>query len=72
VLSREFPRLKVFCTLSPIPGFAAWLGSQLKGRNGEQSDPLAQAFEGHCRERSAPTWPRSPATRRVPSGASRR
>jgi len=45
VLSREFPRLKVFCTLSPIPGFAAWLGAQLKGRYGEQSDPLAQALK---------------------------
>ena len=45
VLSREFPRLKVFCTLSPIPGFAAWLGAQLKGRYSEQSDPLAQALK---------------------------
>jgi len=25
-LQAEQPRLKVFCTLSPIPGFAAWLG----------------------------------------------
>ena len=48
VLSKEFPRLKVFCTLSPVPGFAAWLGSQLKGRYAEQSDPLAQALEGDC------------------------
>ncbi len=24
-LQREHPRLKTFCTLSPIPGFAAWL-----------------------------------------------
>ena len=31
VLSREFPRLKVFCTLSPIPGFAAWLGAAAEG-----------------------------------------
>jgi malonyl-CoA decarboxylase len=45
VLSKEFPRLKVFCTLSPVPGFAAWLGSQLKGRYTEQSDPLAQALK---------------------------
>lgn len=27
-LQREFPRLKTFCTLSPIPGLAAWLRSQ--------------------------------------------
>lgn len=26
-LQRELPRLKTFCTLSPIPGFAAWLQS---------------------------------------------
>lgn len=25
-LKRELPQLKAFCTLSPIPGFAAWLG----------------------------------------------
>ncbi len=30
VLSQELPRLKVFCTLSPIPGFVAWLGPLLK------------------------------------------
>lgn len=30
VLTREFPRLKVFCTLSPIPGFTAWLSALLK------------------------------------------
>ena len=25
-LQSEFPTLRIFCTLSPIPGFAAWLG----------------------------------------------
>lgn len=44
VLSREFPRLKVFCTLSPIPGFVAWLVALLKG-GGEQSEPLAKALK---------------------------
>jgi malonyl-CoA decarboxylase len=24
-LGRQFPRLRTFCTLSPVPGFAAWL-----------------------------------------------
>jgi malonyl-CoA decarboxylase len=24
-LQRELPRLRIFCTLSPVPGFAAWL-----------------------------------------------
>jgi len=27
-LQGELPRLKTFCTLSPIPGFAAWLGGR--------------------------------------------
>ncbi len=27
-LQRELPRLKTFCTLSPVPGFAAWLMSE--------------------------------------------
>ncbi len=31
VLSREFPRLEVFCTLSPVPGFVAWLEPLLRG-----------------------------------------
>jgi malonyl-CoA decarboxylase len=37
VLSREFPRLKVFCTLSPVPGFAAWLGALLKKGDADRS-----------------------------------
>lgn len=28
-LGREFPRLKTFATLSPVPGFRAWLGKQV-------------------------------------------
>jgi len=45
VLSREFPRLEVFCTLSPIPGFVAWLEPLL--RDGERPHPKAmkQALE---------------------------
>jgi malonyl-CoA decarboxylase len=30
LLSAEFPKLKQFCTLSPIPGFGAWLAQQIK------------------------------------------
>lgn len=44
VLSREFPRLKVFCTLSPIPGFSAWLGQLLKAGDAEHTKPMAQAL----------------------------
>ena len=45
LLSREFPRLKVFCTLSPVPGFNAWLGAQLKEREAVGSTPLGQALK---------------------------
>ena len=44
VLSREFPRLKVFCTLSPIPGFTAWLAPLLKRADAVPSKHLAQAL----------------------------
>lgn len=30
LLSAEFPKLRHFCTLSPIPGFGAWLARQIK------------------------------------------
>jgi len=50
VLSREFPRLKVFCTLSPVPGFAAWLEGLLKACDAEQSRPLAQALKAVAAE----------------------
>ncbi len=41
VLSREFPRLKVFCTLSPIPGFSAWINQQLRRSDADLSAPPA-------------------------------
>ena len=44
VLSREFPRLKMFCTLSPIPGFATWLNAQLSDKNAKRSDDMAKAL----------------------------
>lgn len=43
VLQREFPRLKTFVTLSPIPGFAAWLNGQL-ARRSEATKEAAQAL----------------------------
>lgn len=45
VLSREFPRLKMFCTLSPVPGFTAWLSPLLKAGDTSQSKPMAQALK---------------------------
>ncbi len=45
VLSREFPRLKAFCTLSPVPGFAPWLSTQIKRGDANGPKPLVQAFK---------------------------
>src|SRR5450432_642412 len=50
VLSAEFPRLKVFGTLSPIPGFATWLGPMLKEPDAERHKPLAKALKAVVRE----------------------
>ena len=41
VLSREFPKLKVFCTLSPIPGFASWLAAELRRPETERDEAIA-------------------------------
>jgi malonyl-CoA decarboxylase len=65
VLSREFPRLKVFCTLSPVPGFAAWLTALLKSGDAGQAAVKAVvarlgtefaklALDPNCVERLAP------------------
>jgi malonyl-CoA decarboxylase len=43
LLSAEFPRLKLFCTLSPVPGFSAWVDSLLKGGDDHPSKGLAAA-----------------------------
>ncbi len=45
VLSQEFPRLKVFCTLSPVPGFAGWLASLLKEPGTRNGKPLEHAVD---------------------------
>jgi malonyl-CoA decarboxylase len=45
VLSREFPRLKTFCTLSPIPGFSPWLELLLASDGSGQSKALRQALK---------------------------
>ena len=48
-LQRELPRLRSFCTLSPIPGFAAWLigstaaGAELPGLRKNQQTTLEAA-----------------------------
>ncbi|MGA2778700.1 MAG: malonyl-CoA decarboxylase family protein [Steroidobacteraceae bacterium] len=44
VLSREFPRLKLYCTLSPIPGFTDWLCTLLKQDQSAQPKSLSSAL----------------------------
>ena len=44
VLSQELPRLKTFCTLSPIPGFSAWLGPLLKSPEAQGEEHLVGAL----------------------------
>lgn len=56
-LRRELPRLKVFCTLSPIPGFAAWLQSvqtldELPGLKPAQRERASESL-GRVRQHSA-------------------
>jgi malonyl-CoA decarboxylase len=44
LLTHEFPRLKSFCTLSPIPGFVAWLVPLLKPGVVDKADPLGPSL----------------------------
>jgi malonyl-CoA decarboxylase len=57
-LKQEFPRLKVFATLSPIPGFRAWLGKNaptMLEKLDEQKPPqLGRARAGLRARRRAP------------------
>ncbi|WP_246498695.1 malonyl-CoA decarboxylase [Ideonella paludis] len=45
-LQRELPQLKTFCTLSPIPGFMAWLQ---QGRLDDSLAPLSKAVAQRLR-----------------------
>jgi malonyl-CoA decarboxylase len=49
-LSTEFPRLRRFCTLSPVPGFAAWLTACLHEPAAGRPRALARALEAVGRE----------------------
>ncbi|GAA4429686.1 malonyl-CoA decarboxylase [Acidovorax lacteus] len=46
-LAEEFPRLRHFATLSPIPGFRAWLGKHAAGLM-ERMDERRRAELGRC------------------------
>ncbi|MDQ6917137.1 MAG: malonyl-CoA decarboxylase, partial [Pseudomonadota bacterium] len=53
VLTQQFPRLKVFCTLSPVPGFVAWLAPLLKEPDAEIQKPLAKALKAVAKQLGA-------------------
>ncbi len=44
LLSAEFPRIRRFCTLSPIPGFSRWLSSLARTPEAEYPAALAAAL----------------------------
>src|SRR5262249_25765448 len=45
-LGREFPRLKTFATLSPIPGFRRWLAEEAAARAGQPEHESLAALLG--------------------------
>jgi hypothetical protein len=50
-LQRDFPKLSHFATLSPLPGFAAWVREESRGTGGRASNsPLAQLAAGEWRQ----------------------
>ena len=50
LLSAEFPKLRRFCTLSPIPGFSPWLAARLREPATERSVALARSLETVAKE----------------------
>jgi malonyl-CoA decarboxylase len=44
LLATEFPRLRQFCTLSPIPGFATWVTAQLRQPEAGQPRALGRSL----------------------------
>ncbi len=80
-LQAEQPRLKIFCTLSPIPGFAAWLG-RLESVQGievprvkasvlrELDEALRGLRERHGRDLLALVLPPSARAKSAAAGAS--
>jgi len=50
LLSAEFPALRRFCTLSPIPGFAAWLAARFREPAAARPAALARSLEAIARD----------------------
>ena len=58
-LGREFPRLKTFATLSPIPGFRRWLVEETAARIGR---PEHEQLAGLLARIDTPPWFKEPRT----------
>jgi malonyl-CoA decarboxylase len=56
-LSREFPGLRNFVTLSPVPGFRAWLEA-VRGDDSDAASPMAAEA---CEMLAGPDWREDPA-----------
>lgn len=56
-LGEEFPRIKTFSTLSPIPGFSAWLAANTERFSRQDAHALQKAVAGL----GTPDWHRHPA-----------
>jgi len=54
LLSQEFPRLKTFATLSPVPGFRRWLDAKL---NDEEANLLSEEESSQLRTAAPPDMP---------------
>jgi malonyl-CoA decarboxylase len=58
-LGREFPRLKTFATLSPIPGFRRWLAEEAAARAGQ---PEHEALAAVLARLDSLAWFKEPRT----------
>lgn len=59
-ISREIPSLSTFVTLSPVPGFRAWLDAERKAENSPALTPLDREALAAL---DAPDWAEKPDTR---------
>jgi malonyl-CoA decarboxylase len=58
-LGREFPKLKTFATLSPIPGFRRWLVEETSARAGQPEHERLTALVARI---DTPPWLKEPRT----------
>ncbi|MBY0530682.1 MAG: malonyl-CoA decarboxylase family protein [Xanthobacteraceae bacterium] len=65
-ISREFPKLDAFVTLSPVPGFAKWLARE---RKNESSDTIRDADRAALALLDRPGWEQSEKSRSEAAGA---